>query len=58
MVAHTNGTHHKCTREEIARLAPLLEKVCSVHGKKHPELLHIRASFARVAQELTTHMMK
>lgn len=58
LVAHINGTHHKYTREEIARLGPLLEKVCSVHGKNHPELLHIRASLAGLAQELTMHMMK
>jgi len=58
LVAHINSTHHKYTREEIARLGPLLEKVCSVHGKNHPELLHVRASFAGLAQELTMHMMK
>lgn len=58
LVAHINSTHHKYTREEIARLGPLADKVCSVHGKNHPELLHIRASFAGLAQELTTHMMK
>ena len=56
LVAHINGTHHKYTREEIARLGPLLEKVCSVHGKNHPELLHIRASFVGLAQELTMHL--
>ena len=58
LVAHIKSTHHKYTREEIARLGPLLEKVCSVHGKNHPELLHIRASFSGLAQELTMHMMK
>jgi len=58
LVAHIKSTHHKYTREEIARLGPLLEKVCSVHGKNHPELLHLRASFTGLAQELTMHMMK
>jgi regulator of cell morphogenesis and NO signaling len=58
LVAHINSTHHKYTREEIARLGPLLEKVCSVYGRNHPELLDIRASFAGLAQELTMHMMK
>jgi len=58
LVAHINRTHHKFTREEIARLTPLFEKVCGVHGKNHPELLHIRASFRGLAQELTMHMMK
>jgi regulator of cell morphogenesis and NO signaling len=58
VIAHITNTHHKYTREEIARLQPLLDKVCSVHGKNHPELQHIRASFRGLAQELTTHMMK
>lgn len=58
LVAHIKGTHHKYTREEIARLGPLLDKVVSVHGKNHPELQHVRAAFRGLAQELTTHMMK
>ncbi len=58
LVAHIIGTHHKYTREEIARLGPLLDKVVSVHGKNHPELLQVRAAFRALAQELTTHMMK
>jgi regulator of cell morphogenesis and NO signaling len=58
LVAHIKNTHHKYTREESVRLGALLEKVCSVHGKNHPELLHIRATFAGLAQELTMHMMK
>jgi regulator of cell morphogenesis and NO signaling len=58
VIAHINSTHHKYTREEITRLGPLLDKVCSVHGKNHPELQQVRASFRGLAQELTTHMMK
>ena len=58
LIAHINGTHHKYTREEIARLGPLFVKVCSVHGQNHPELAEIRAVFAGLAQELTMHMMK
>ena len=58
LVAHITSTHHKYTREEIARLRPLFDKVYSVHGKNHPELQQVRASFQDVAQELTPHMMK
>jgi|SRR5581483_11326293 len=58
VIAHINSTHHKYTREEIARLRPLLDKVYSVHGKNHSELEQVRASFQGLAQELTTHMMK
>jgi len=58
LIAHIKNTHHKYTRDEIARLGFLFDKVCSVHGKNHPELLPIRGTFQGLAQELTTHMMK
>ena len=58
LISHINGTHHVYTREELARIAPLLDKVCSVHGKNHPELLNIRETFRALSQELTTHLMK
>jgi len=58
LIAHIKSTHHKYTREEIARLGPLFDKVCSVHEKNHPELLQIRGTFQGLAQELTTHLMK
>ncbi len=58
LIAHISSTHHPYTRTEIARLGPLFDKVCSVHGKNHPELLRVRASFLCLAQELTMHMMK
>ena len=58
LIQHIKQTHHRYTRDEIARLAPLFEKVCRVHGDGHPELNQIHASFQALAQELTTHMMK
>ena len=58
LVAHIRNTHHQYTRTEITRLRPLFDKVCSVHGERHPELPRMRAIFADLAQELTTHMMK
>lgn len=58
LIDHIKNTHHRYTREEIVRLAALVQKVCSVHGKNHPELFEIQSSFRGLAQELTTHMMK
>ena len=58
LIAHIKNTHHKYTREEMARLNPLIEKVCAAHGKNHPELFEIQQTFRALAQELTTHMMK
>jgi len=58
LIAHIRNTHHKYTRDEIARLSPLADKVCRVHGAKHPELAEIRATFQALSAELTTHLMK
>ncbi len=58
LIAHIKNTHHKYTREETVRLATLLQKVCSVHGKNHSELFQIQSIFGGLAQELTMHMMK
>lgn len=58
LIDHIKKTHHKYTREEIARLQPLLDKVCKVHGNNHSELLEIREVFGGLAAELTAHLMK
>jgi regulator of cell morphogenesis and NO signaling len=58
LIAHIQNTHHKNTREELARLGPLADKVCKVHGKNHSELAEIRTAFGVLSQELTTHMLK
>ena len=58
LAAHIQGTHHRFVRDETARLGPLFDKVCRVHGDNHPELECLRSTFARLAAELTTHLMK
>ncbi|HUI80003.1 MAG TPA: iron-sulfur cluster repair di-iron protein [Bryobacteraceae bacterium] len=58
LIGHIKNTHHQFTRAEIARLGPLFDKVCSVHGKNHSELEDMRATFGDLAQELTMHLMK
>ncbi len=58
LIAHIRNTHHRYTRDEIARLGPLFDKVCSVHGERHPELLNLRNIFGGLSQELTSHLMK
>jgi regulator of cell morphogenesis and NO signaling len=58
LIAQIVEKHHKFTREEVVRLNALLEKVCGVHGKNHPELFLVQASFHALAQELSTHLMK
>ena len=58
LISHIKKTHHQYTRQEINRLGPLFDKVCSVHGNNHAELLQLRETFQGLAQELTAHLMK
>jgi len=58
LISHITHSHHKYTRDAIARLTPLFAKVCSAHGANHPELFELRDIFAGLAQELTLHLMK
>lgn len=50
--------HHTFTRDEIARLNGMLDKVCGVHGQNHPELKQIQQVFTNLGNDLTTHMFK
>src|SRR5438045_1761665 len=43
--AHIVDTHHFFTKQELARLEKLLDKVCSRHGENHPELSELRGAF-------------
>src|ERR1017187_10327402 len=43
LIGHIRNTRHQHTRGDLARLRPLFDKVCSVHGKSHPELARVRA---------------
>lgn len=50
--------HHTYVNEKILQIQPLLEKLCRVHGKAHPELFRIRELFLESAGELSQHMKK
>lgn len=58
ITAHIVDKFHTLARQEIVRLQPLLEKVSTKHGAKHPELLSIKELFTAIGQELYPHMLK
>jgi regulator of cell morphogenesis and NO signaling len=58
LVEHIVGTHHVYVKQELPRLQQLLNKVVTVHGKLHPELVRIQQVFQGMSAELTSHMMK
>lgn len=55
---HIVNTHHVFTRNELGRLAPLMEKVARKHGDSHPELFAIHEKFNALNDELLPHMAK
>lgn len=50
--------HHDYAREAVSHLTPLVEKVCRVHGAKHPELEEVNRLFGALASELLPHLRK
>jgi regulator of cell morphogenesis and NO signaling len=58
LVDYIIAKHHLFTAEEIERLTPLMEKVCSRHGENHPELFKLQTIFLALADSLIPHMRK
>jgi regulator of cell morphogenesis and NO signaling len=50
--------HHRYVETKILEIKPYLEKICRVHGQRHPELFEIQEQFNASAGELAAHMKK
>ena len=50
--------HHRYVETKTLEIKPYLEKICRVHGERHPELLEISEHFNATAGELAMHMKK
>lgn len=55
---YVEKTHHRYVEENSIVLIQYLNKLCKVHGEKHPELFEIYELFRGSAQELAAHMKK
>ncbi len=58
LVDHIEATHHRYLWDEMPRVTALLDKIMSVHGSRHPELVDIAACFAEARADLEPHMTK
>lgn len=58
LVDHILDKHHVYTKEEMARLEPLIDKVIGAHGGNHPELPGIGVLFQQLCADLKPHMFK
>jgi regulator of cell morphogenesis and NO signaling len=58
LVEHIVSRHHAYVRGSIPVIQQHLTKVAAVHGARHAELLFIETQFAKVAAELSLHLVK
>ena len=58
LIDHITGKHHVYVKQQIPAIQSLLRKVTAKHGANHPELATVDDTFAALAKELTTHLMK
>lgn len=50
--------HHSYVEEKIPVILQFLDKLCKVHGERHPELFEINSLFKLSAGDLAQHMKK
>jgi len=59
LVDHIEQTHHTFMKEQLPRLAGLLEKTINAHGKQHGEMLtRIKHSYSSLKTDLDMHLGK
>lgn len=55
---HIVGTHHVYLRQALPELEVAVQKLATVHGAHHPELLEVRDTFLMLRKEIEAHMEK
>jgi len=55
---HIEKKHHRYVEGQIPVLKQYLNKLCKVHGGRHPELFEVTEHFNKTAGELSMHMKK
>ncbi len=58
LIGYIVDKHHVFTRDEIASLTPLMAKVASRHGERHPELIELATVYNELCDELMQHLLK
>ncbi|MFI5253067.1 MAG: iron-sulfur cluster repair di-iron protein [Bacteroidota bacterium] len=58
LIDYIVNVHHKYVRESTPIIYAHTQKVATVHGANHPEVIEIDRHFAIVAADMQNHMMK
>lgn len=58
LAEYVEKKHHRYVEEKTPALRQFLDKLCKVHGNRHPELFEINELFIASSGELASHMKK
>ncbi len=58
LIDHILATHHRYTRDELARLVELGATVRGLHQERHPELILVEQLIEKLSADLFPHMQK
>lgn len=58
LMDHIEEKHHRYVEEKTPLILQFLDKLCKVHGQRHPELHAIFLLFKQSAEDLSKHMKK
>jgi regulator of cell morphogenesis and NO signaling len=52
------NAHHNYIKGNIGQLTTYIQKIASVHGANHPEVIKIAAIFDKIASDMATHLQE
>ncbi|WKS96068.1 iron-sulfur cluster repair di-iron protein [Riemerella columbina] len=58
LVDYIEKMHHRYVEEKTPIIQAFLDKLCKVHGERHPELFEVKAQFDQSAKDLAAHLKK
>ena len=58
LVDYIVNTHHQYVKTSIPFITELANKVSSVHGQHHPEVVQVAEIFNRLSKDLSLHLVK
>ncbi len=58
LVDYIINTHHDYVKANVPFIGELANKVATVHGEQHPEVIKVAEIFHQLGKDLTLHLMK
>ena len=58
LVDHIDSVHHRYLWAEFPRITALVDKIVTVHGDRHPELLEVQRLYGELRADLEPHLTR